>query len=600
VAAALSRRAWLLLGGLVAVGLLLRLASYDDALYGDELSTYFVVHGHSLSRMMAIIHSDQEQTPPLYFVLAWLSAKLGGGAQTLRLPSMVGGLAAIPLVYALGARTVGRLAGLLAAALVALSPFLIFYSTEARSYAVLMFLALASTYALVCALQTGRRRWWALYAVASCAAMYTHYTGLFVLVAQALWALWAHREAWRALLIANGAAAVGYIPWLGGYSQDANSPGARVIEAIHPFGAGTAARDFGHLALGAPFVGLRALPGAWALALIGAGLAIAAAVVVARGGRRPSPQLALVIVAAAAVPLGAGAASIIGPSVYLSRNLITAAPFLALVAGALLSAPRGLVRAVAASLVVGGCAVGAAMTLDAGNQRPDYNALADYVQRTGRPGDPVAEVSVVFAGPAILQSLEVAMADKGLTSVHPVLRVGLPSIAADRRRREPPGPGQFAPIAIPSPVALAHRADLLSSNGTLFVALQGGVTTSLLRRLPSNPETRFLAALPKRLHLVRKVTFPGLNGGAPLLVYSSSAIRGASRLRIHTESAQIAAKSATDTARRPAPPAAAGLGAAGSMTHLRASSNSGVSGLSAITSRMIPGTRSIGYSTGVP
>jgi mannosyltransferase len=249
VAAALSRRAWLLLGGFVAVGLLLRLASYDDALYGDELSTYFVVHGHSLSRMMAIIHSDQEQTPPLYFVLAWLSAKLGGGAQTLRLPSMVGGLAAIPLVYALGARTVGRLAGLLAAALVALSPFLIFYSTEARSYAVLMFLALASTYALVCALQTGRRRWWALYAVASCAAMYTHYTGLFVLVAQALWALWAHREAWRALLIANGAAAVGYIPWLGGYSQDANSPGARVIEAIHPFGAGTAARDFGHLAL---------------------------------------------------------------------------------------------------------------------------------------------------------------------------------------------------------------------------------------------------------------------------------------------------------------------------------------------------------------
>lgn len=513
----MSTRTRLLLGGLVVAGLVLRLASYDDALAGDELSTYFDVHGHGLGRMIAIIHSDQEQTPPLYFVVAWLTAKLGGGSQLLRLPSMAAGLASIPLVYALGARTVGRAAALVAAALVALSPFLIFYSTEARCYALLMFLGLLSTHALVCALQTGRRRWWALYALASCAAMYTHYTGLFLLAGQALWTLWAHREAWRPLVGANAAAAVAYLPWLNGYREDSRSPGATIIELVHPFGLDTAIRDVTRVAVGAPFVQLRSLPGTWGMALIAAGLALAAVTLVRRLGR-PSPWLSLAVVAAVVVPVGASIASVVGPSVYLPRNLITAVPFLALVAGALLSAPRGLVRIGATALTVSGFAVGAAMTLDAANQRPDYNAVADFVHRTGRPGDPIAQVTFPSGAPAILQSLEVALADKGLTREHPVLRVGLPTIAADRRRREPPGPGQFARLPIPSPDVLARQAGRLARGGTLFIAIPGGGPLPAILRSHVSPLPAFLAALPGRLHYVRTVSFPGLTR-APVLVY---------------------------------------------------------------------------------
>ena len=44
----------------------------------------------------------------------------------LRAPSFLAGVAAIPLVYLLGARTVGRAAALVAAAITALSPFMIF------------------------------------------------------------------------------------------------------------------------------------------------------------------------------------------------------------------------------------------------------------------------------------------------------------------------------------------------------------------------------------------------------------------------------------------------------------------------------------------
>jgi mannosyltransferase len=516
----LTSRTALVLGGLVVLGLLLRLAAYDDALFGDELSTYFLVRGHGLHHMIGLIHSDQEQTPPLFFVLAWLSAKLGGGGQTLRLPSMTAGLAAIPLVYALGARTVGRAAGLLAAALLALSPFLIFYSTEARGYAALMLLALTSTYALVSALQTRRPAWWAVYAIASCAAMYTHYTGVFLLAGQALWAFATHREAWRPLVIANGAAAIAYLPWINGYREDSRSPATHIIDIIHPFTAHAAIGDVGHVALGAPFVHLGSLPGPWGLALIAAGLALAAVSALGRGRPRQSNELVLVLVCAAAVPVGAGIASVVGPSVYLPRNLITAAPYLALAAGALLTSAPRVARTVAAALVVAGFAVGAAKSLQAANQRPDYNAAADFIARNSRPGDPIAEIAFTpFAAPAILQSLEVALADKGLSATHPVMRVGLPTVAADRRRREPPGPGQFAPIPTPDPAAQARMAAALARGGTLFVAPPGGADPAVLRSLPDNPQSVFLGALPRGLRLVGAHRFPGIAGGAPVLVY---------------------------------------------------------------------------------
>ena len=109
--------------------------------------------------------------------------------ELLRLPSLLAGVATIPGVYLLGVRTVGRSAGLVAAALTALAPFMAFYSTEGRGYAVMMALLLASTLALLTAVDDGRRRWWVLYALATCLTMYTHYTAAFVLATQLAWVL---------------------------------------------------------------------------------------------------------------------------------------------------------------------------------------------------------------------------------------------------------------------------------------------------------------------------------------------------------------------------------------------------------------------------
>ena len=87
---------------------------------------------------------NSESNPPLYYVLAWAWAKAFGTHEVgLRSLSTLFGTATVPLAYCIGAELAHRRAGLIAAALVAVSPMLIWYSQEARSYAVLAFFCAA-------------------------------------------------------------------------------------------------------------------------------------------------------------------------------------------------------------------------------------------------------------------------------------------------------------------------------------------------------------------------------------------------------------------------------------------------------------------------
>ena len=71
-------------------------------------------------------------------LVAWLWAKVfGTGEVGLRSLSALCGTAFIPVIYAIGARAAGVRVGLVAAALAALNPLLVWYSQEARAYALL-------------------------------------------------------------------------------------------------------------------------------------------------------------------------------------------------------------------------------------------------------------------------------------------------------------------------------------------------------------------------------------------------------------------------------------------------------------------------------
>jgi mannosyltransferase len=181
--------------GATLLALALRLVEVGSNLHGDEVRAYRVVSG-SIGTVFDLLVGEHatEVTPPLYFLLAWASAHLGDSLNWIRLPSIVFGTATVPVVYALARRVKDDVAAAVAALLVALSPFAIFYATEGRAYATMAFLVTVSTLALLKALEDGAGRWWIVYAACGCAALYTHYTAVFVIATQALWSLAAFPE----------------------------------------------------------------------------------------------------------------------------------------------------------------------------------------------------------------------------------------------------------------------------------------------------------------------------------------------------------------------------------------------------------------------
>ena len=151
----------LALAALVLAGGVLRLLVAGQDLFADELATYWIVRRTAFP-MRRAVGTRAEISPPLGFIFTWLTTPISSrlnidlAPELIRLPALIAGIATIPLVYAIGIRTVGRGAALLAAALTTLSPFMIFYSAEARGYGVMMALVLLSTLTLLLAID--RRR----------------------------------------------------------------------------------------------------------------------------------------------------------------------------------------------------------------------------------------------------------------------------------------------------------------------------------------------------------------------------------------------------------------------------------------------------------
>ncbi len=391
----------LAVAGVTLLALALRLPHVGESLVGDEMYAYAEVHGRSLGGVIDAVRQGGENSPPLFFVLAWLSMKLGDPTVTIRLPSLVLGTATVPLIYLVGRRAVGGRAGVVAAALLALSPFAIFYSTEARPYATLTFFVVLCTLALLVALDTGRTGWWVAYAVSGCLVLYAHYFGLFVLLAQGLWVLWAHRDRWRPFFIAGAAIAVGYLPWVIAFlGQKGNS--ISILAFYAPLNASGIERELLRLFPGHPSFVVSELPGRGVVAVLGLALAVGLVAGARRaltrdgGSPRPAPGLVLVGALALAPILGFLLYSALGPELFIARYLSAALPFVALLAGAVVTWPGRTVSLALTAVAVACMAVGAVAGLEDVHRRPDYKGAAHFIDRTARPGDAVVQADLTL------------------------------------------------------------------------------------------------------------------------------------------------------------------------------------------------------------
>ncbi len=238
----------LLLGiGLVAAGA--RLYGLDaKPLWLDETLSWRL-QSFPLGLLLERTGSAATVHPPLHFVILHVWTPFFGDSHfALRLPSALFGvlsaLAIYPLARDLAAMSFrganvaarSRSAGLLASALVAISPYHIHAAHQARPYTLGILLAIVSTRLLLLALRarTPRRTMttWLLYAVSVLGFLYTHHLGLFSVLAQGLFAaavlfpfrgsaaaavaepaMW-YRLARRWALVAAAVVIVGYLPWV--------------------------------------------------------------------------------------------------------------------------------------------------------------------------------------------------------------------------------------------------------------------------------------------------------------------------------------------------------------------------------------------------
>lgn len=152
--------------------------------YDEAFTPVHVLHPSLWATMRSVVHT--ENTPPLWYLLAWLDSRvLGSGAVALRLPSALAGIATVPVAWAIGRELAGERAALACAALVAVNPLFVWYSQEARAYALFV---LTASCALLCFLRAERQPTptrMAAFALTGALALLSHYFAVFLLIPMA-------------------------------------------------------------------------------------------------------------------------------------------------------------------------------------------------------------------------------------------------------------------------------------------------------------------------------------------------------------------------------------------------------------------------------
>jgi 4-amino-4-deoxy-L-arabinose transferase-like glycosyltransferase len=349
--------------------------------HDEAITAGLILHPSLIDTMRAV---GGETSPPLFYGLEWLVSKLfGTGETSMRLVSALAGTAVAPVTYELTRALVSRRAALVAGALMAVSPFLLWYSQEARPYALLVLLSAVSLLLLVKALESPTRLRLAGWAAACAAAFATHWFAGFLIAPEALWLLLrcSDRRGAVAAVAGAGAAMAVLLPLL--IHQNAYG-GAGWIATID---LGYRLRVTGEEFL-AGFNPRWVKPAA-AVAACFAVAGLALLLLRADGRERRGGLLALAMGAAVcALPL---ALALVGHDVLISKNLLPAFVPLAVAVAAGLGARRAGVPglALAGALLCLSLVVVVIESTDEGRQRWDVRGAAEAM------GRPASERAVV-------------------------------------------------------------------------------------------------------------------------------------------------------------------------------------------------------------
>ncbi len=154
---ALDRLSPLLLLAITVVGAALRLYEIGSkGLWLDESFSVWLGRQPLFEMLAWLLRVDQH--PPLYYASLHFWLGLGDSAATVRTLSALYGILTIPIFYLLGRRLLGQTGGLLAALILAVSPFHVRFAQETRMYTLLTLNASLALLALAWLLTDPRAR----------------------------------------------------------------------------------------------------------------------------------------------------------------------------------------------------------------------------------------------------------------------------------------------------------------------------------------------------------------------------------------------------------------------------------------------------------
>lgn len=217
---------------ILLIAFILRFVSLNQSLWLDEAINVVAAKSNSLANMVTQ-YSIGDFHPPGYFFLIWIWTHLFGFSEiAVRIPSVIFGVLTVFLVYLLGKKLLSTRVGLIAAALAAVNPLLIYYSQEARPYAFAAF-AVSLNLLFFLGLIRGERKSLIWYFLGSVLVLSSDYLAYLIIPAQLSIILLGHRESikkWAASFLPSLVVWLLWLPFflkqLGeGIKTSANIPG---------------------------------------------------------------------------------------------------------------------------------------------------------------------------------------------------------------------------------------------------------------------------------------------------------------------------------------------------------------------------------------
>ena len=194
------------------------------------------IASHPLADIPGVLRQDG--SPPLYYLILSLWIRVFGFGEGDTHALSVGlAVLCVPTAFLAARAMFGTRAGWIAALLMAMNPFLTYYAQETRMYALVALLSTIVAGTFVLAFVQRRRAWLPVFALALVLLVYSHNWGLFLAVGTgaALLALLGgapdRRSLLRDAILAYGAVALAYAPWLPSLVFQARHTGAPWTDA---------------------------------------------------------------------------------------------------------------------------------------------------------------------------------------------------------------------------------------------------------------------------------------------------------------------------------------------------------------------------------